>query len=56
MHFKVECRMYERKLLVPEFDLRAFAKEYDRSEISVSGYDVVPEALEYMRGIASCYQ
>lgn len=44
--------MYINKLLSPEFNLRDFAKAYDAREISVSGYESIPEALDYMRGLA----
>ncbi|MFS6537625.1 hypothetical protein V6D52_09935 [Idiomarina loihiensis] len=44
--------MYIHKLLSPEFNLRDFAKAYDAREISVSGYESIPEALDYMRGLA----
>lgn len=44
--------MYVNKLLSPEFNLRDFAKAYDAREISVSGYESIPEALDYMRGLA----
>ncbi|MCP1340536.1 hypothetical protein NJR55_13195 [Idiomarina sp. M1R2S28] len=44
--------MYINKLLSPRFNLRDFTKAYDAREISVSGYESIPEALDYMRGLA----
>ncbi|WP_444944722.1 DUF6892 domain-containing protein [Microbulbifer sp. ZKSA006] len=44
--------MYIRKTLTPAFDIYKFAKEYDHREISVTGYEIIPEALDYMRGIS----
>ncbi len=43
--------MYEKKLLTPAFNLMSFAKEFDHREISTKGYDIIPEALEYMTGL-----
>ncbi|WP_226666706.1 DUF6892 domain-containing protein [Microbulbifer aggregans] len=43
--------MYVQQSLKPAFDIRQFAKEYDHREIAVAGYDIIPEALAYMRGI-----
>jgi len=43
--------MYINKSLSPEFNLRDFAKAYDGREISVSGYESIAEALDYMRGL-----
>ncbi|WP_445363542.1 DUF6892 domain-containing protein [Microbulbifer sp. ANSA003] len=44
--------MYIRKTLTPAFNIYEFAKAYDHREISVTGYEIIPEALDYMRGIS----
>lgn len=41
--------MYVKKSLVPEFNIHDFSKEYDHGEVVATGYEIIPEALEYMR-------
>lgn len=41
--------MYVKKPLVPEFNIHDFSKEYDHGEVVATGYEIIPEALEYMR-------
>ncbi|RUO34808.1 DUF6892 domain-containing protein [Aliidiomarina soli] len=43
--------MYRKKSLAPAFNLREFAKNYDHSVISTNGYETIPEALSYMKGL-----
>lgn len=54
IHFKllvIEELMYKRKELTPAFDLREFAKEYTKREISIEsdGYAIIPEALKFFK-------
>ena len=50
----IEELMYRREALQPRFDIREFAQEYDKREISVEddGYAIIPEAETYFRNLA----
>lgn len=50
----IEELMYRQKVLTPQFDIHAFAEEYEKREISVEadGYDIIPEAERYFRNLA----
>lgn len=49
----IEELMYRQKALEPRFDIREFAREYEKREISVEsdGYAVIPEAERYFRNL-----
>ncbi|PRZ45626.1 hypothetical protein R1T40_22050 (plasmid) [Tritonibacter scottomollicae] len=46
--------MYVQKRLLPLFDIRQFAEEWTKREISIEddGYDVIPEAMTYFKNLA----
>lgn len=46
--------MYIQKRLLPIFDIRQFAEEWTKREISIEddGYDVIPEAQTYFKNLA----
>jgi hypothetical protein len=50
----IEALMYQRDLLQPRFDIRAFAREYETREIDVDseGYEIIPEARDYFWTLA----
>lgn len=56
LHFKylvIEELMYNQQLLLPGFDVRYLAKEYDKREIDVEaeGYEVIPEVKKYFKNL-----
>ena len=46
--------MYDQKCLLPIFDIRLFAEEWTKREISIEddGYDIIPEARTYFKNLA----
>ncbi len=50
----IEELMYRQQVLLPMFDIREFAGEYEKREISVEsdGYEIIPEAAQYFRNLA----
>jgi hypothetical protein len=50
----IEALMYQRKVLKPKFDVRAFAKDHVDREIDVEkeGHAVIPEAKQYFQDLA----
>ena len=46
--------MYTQKHLLPVFDIRQFAKEWIKREISIEddGYEIIPEAKTYFKNLA----
>jgi len=56
LHFKylvIEELMYNQQILLPGFDVRYLAKEYDKREIDVEaeGYEVIPEVRKYFKNL-----
>lgn len=49
----IEDLMYRQTLLVPRFDIHAFAAEYTKRQISVEddGYAQIPEVLRYFKAL-----
>ncbi|WP_298771816.1 hypothetical protein [uncultured Shewanella sp.] len=47
----VEELMFVQGLLTPIFNLQDFIQNFDHREITFTGYDIIPEAIEYMKGI-----
>ena len=47
----IEELMYKQELLKPKFDVREFAKEYDKRQIDVEhdGYNIIPEVQKYFK-------
>lgn len=47
----IEALMYEQALLTPKFDVREFAREYDKRQIDVEqdGYEIIPEVKKYFQ-------
>ena len=56
LHFKylvIEELMYNQQILLPGFDVRYLAKEYDKREIDVEaeGYEVILEVKKYFKNL-----
>ncbi|MDX5413905.1 MAG: hypothetical protein LPK02_12780, partial [Rhodobacterales bacterium] len=49
----IEELMYRQEVLLPRFDIRAFAAEYRKREIEVErdGYAIIPEARAYLANL-----
>ncbi len=49
----VQVLMYEQGVLLPEFDVYAFARDYEGREIDIDaeGYEIIPEVRAYFEAL-----